>query len=341
MALRPGQRLGPIPAYIIFDSEVSYEEGELMMRAANPFTERLVMEPKPQTIWGVPHSIWFFSMGIGGALFINRALFGIELGRVFGLIVADVLSIVLISIAGLVLISDLGRPLRVLRALMNPRTSWISSGAICDFVFLILDGLWLIADLEIGGQRPLAGLAWAGDSPLGIIFQIVAGAAAFIVIIYPGMVLAYSPSIPFWNTMLIPLQFLVFAFANAVGLALIFALWVEVPPALLMTWGIAEVLLLAGALILFLAHLLNGAYSHTSAKVSVSRLIKGDLRLFFVWGALVGGLLLPLFLGLYGSLWANRGSGISLLALSGLISLAGNWFSKYAVIKAGTFAPFL
>ncbi len=312
-----------------------------MTRPANPFTGRLVMEPKPQTIWGVPHSTWFFSMGIGGALFINRALFGINLGRIFGLIVADVLSMVLISVAGLVLVSDLGRPLRVLRALMNPRTSWISIGAICDFVFLILDGLWLVADLEIGGQRPLAGLPWAGDSPLGIIFQLVAGAAAFIVIVYPGLVLAYSPSIPFWNTMLIPLQFLIFAFANAVGLALIFALWVAVPPTLLTTWRTAEVLLLAVALFLFLAHLLNGAYSHIAAKVSVNRLIKGDLRPFFVWGTLVGGLLLPLFLGIYVSLWANPGADILLLALSGLITLPGNWFSKYAVIKAGTYAPFL
>ncbi|MBI4529107.1 MAG: polysulfide reductase NrfD [Deltaproteobacteria bacterium] len=309
--------------------------------AANPFSDSLVMEPKPQTIWGVPHATWFFAMGIGGALFINRALFGMDLGRVFGLIVADVLSMILISIAGLVLISDLGKPLRVLRALMNPRTSWISIGAICDFVFLILDGLWLIADLEIGGQRPFSDLLWAGNSPLGIIFQCVAGAAAFVVIIYPGLVLASSPAIPFWNTTLIPLQFLIFAFANGVGLALISALWVEVPQSLLTVWGTAEVLLFASALILFFAHLLNGVYSQTAAQISVSRLLNGDLRPFFVWGTLVLGLLLPLCLGLYGTLWANPGPGVVLLALSALISLPGNWFSKYAVIKAGTYAPLI
>ncbi|HZD41824.1 MAG TPA: NrfD/PsrC family molybdoenzyme membrane anchor subunit, partial [Terriglobales bacterium] len=104
-----------------------------MTTAVNPFTVSLVMEPKPQTIWGVPHATWFFAMGVGGALFINRALFGIELGRVFGLMVADILSMILICAAGLVLISDLGKPFRVLRALMNPKTSWISIGAICDF----------------------------------------------------------------------------------------------------------------------------------------------------------------------------------------------------------------
>ena len=311
-----------------------------MPTAANPFTVNLVMEPRPQTFWGVPHATWFFSMGVGGALFLNRALFGIELGRVFGLIVADVLSMILICVAGTVLISDLGRPYRVLRALMNPKTSWISIGAICDFVFLILAGLWLVPELEIGGQRPFAGLPWAGNSPLGITFQVVAGVAALIVIIYPGLVLAYSPSIPFWNTMLIPLQFLVFALASALGLALVFALWLPIPPALLTLWATAEILLLVVALLLFLAHLLNGAYSHPTGRVSVDRLINGDLRPVFVWGTLAGGLLLSLLLGLWGTFWIEP-PHIVPLALSGLITIPSNWFSKYAIIRAGTYAPLM
>lgn len=312
-----------------------------MTTAENPFTVSLVMEPKPQTIWGIPHATWFFSMGVGGALFINRALFGIELGRLFGLIVADLLSMILICAAGLVLISDLGKPLRVLRALMNPKTSWISIGAICDFIFLILAGLWLIVDLDIGGQRPFEALPWAGTSPLGIAFQLGAGVAAFIVIVYPGLVLAYSPSIPFWNTMLIPLQFLIFALASALGLALVLALWVTVPPTVLVTWATAEASLLAVALLLFFAHLLNGAYSHPTGRISVNRLINGDLRLVFVWGTLIGGLFLSLLLALYGSFWAKPSPNIFLLALSGLLTLPGNWLSKYSIIKAGTYAPLL
>lgn len=311
-----------------------------MSSVVNPFTSGTwVMEPKPQNVWGVPHTSWFFAMGVGGALFINRALLGIELGRIYGMVVADLLSMILIAIGGLILISDLGKPLRVLRALLNPRTSWISIGAICDFIFLILDGLWVIADLEVGGSRPLAGLPWAGNSPLGIIFQVVAGVAAFIVIIYPGLVLAASPSIPFWNTTLIPLQFLTFAFASAAGLGLIFALWSPVPDAQLALWVNAEILLLAATLILFLAHILHGNASHTTAKVSVNRLLKGELQGSFVWGTLLVGLCLPIVLSLYASFVANPGT--ELLAIAALLTLPGNWLSKYAVIKAGTYAPFL
>lgn len=311
-----------------------------MAAVTNPFTAGTwVMEPKPQNIWGVPHTSWFFAMGVGGALFINRALFDIELGRMLGMPVADLLSIILICIGGMILIGDLGKPLRVLRALLNPRTSWISIGAIADFVFLILAGLWVVADLEWQGARPLAGLPWAGNSPLGIAFQVIAGAAAFIVIVYPGLVLAASPSIPFWNTTLIPLQFLSFAFASALGLALIFALWVAVPPDLLTAWASAEILLLAATLLLFVAHLLQGMANHTTAKASVARLVKGELQVPFVWGTLVAGLLLPLFLGLYGTFGASPAPGW--LAISALLTLPGNWLSKYTVIKAGSYAPFL
>ncbi len=313
-----------------------------MAAVNNAFTGgRWIMESKPQVIWGIPHSSWFFAMGIGGALFINRALFHIELGRIFGLIMADVLSMIFIAVGGLILIADLGKPSRLLRAVLNPRTSWISVGAICDFIFLILDGLWLLPDFELNGWRPLASLPWAGNSPLGIAFQLVAGLSAFIVIIYPGLVLAYSPSIPFWNTTLVPLEFLVFGFVSALGLAMVFTLWIPVAPSVLAALGIAEALLLLTALLFFVAHILNGIYTHTTAKASVSRLMSGELKIPFLWGTILGGLVLPLVLSLYGSLWASRTPDVFLLALAGVITLAGNWFSKYAIIKAGMYAPFL
>jgi formate-dependent nitrite reductase membrane component NrfD len=278
-------------------------------------------------------------MGVGGALFIDRALFGMELGRFYGIIIADLLSMFVIGIGGLILIADLGKPLRVMRALMNPGTSWISVGAICDFIFLVLAGLWVICDLEWGGNRPFAHLPWAGNSPLGIAFQIIAGIAAFIVIIYPGLVLAYSPSIPFWNTTLVPLQFLAFAFASALGLVPIFALWNPVPPDLLSQWRNLEIIVLAAALLFFLAHILQGAYGHATARVSVKRLMKEDLRVPFVWGTLLGGILLPLFLVVNGTSWSSGGPQLLLVALAGAITLPGNWFSKYAIIKAGMYAP--
>jgi len=310
-----------------------------MPAVTNPFTAAAwVMEPKPQNIWGLPHASWFCAMGIGGALFINRALFNIELGRIFGIALADILSLALISIGGLILIADLGKPLRVLRALMNPRTSWISVGAICDFIFLVVGGLWMAADFELAGSRPLASLPWAGNSPLGILCQIVAGVSAFIVIIYPGLALAYSPSIPFWNTTLIPLQFLSFAFASALGFALISVLWTSVPDALLLQWLTAELSLLALTALLLMAHLLNSSTSHPAAKLSVKRLLRGEIRGAFLVGTILLGFALPALFIFYGLLLSSASH--YLLLTTGAAVLIGNWFSKYAVIKAGVFAPF-
>lgn len=310
-----------------------------MPAVTNPFTAATwVMEPKAQNIWALPHASWFFAMGIGGALFINRVLFGIEMGRLFGIALADLLSLALIAIGGLILIADLGKPLRVLRALMNPRTSWISVGAICDVVFLLVGGLWILADIEWGGSRPLASLPWAGNSPLGILFQVVAGISAFVVIIYPGLVLAYSPSIPFWNTTLIPLEFLSFAFASALALGLISALWAAVPAAVLSQWLFAELFLLAASALFLIAHLLNGRTSHPAAKLSVKRLMSGELRGAFLLGTILLGLALPALFTFYGLLLGGA-SHYSILAIGAAI-LVGNWFSKYAVIKAGIYAPF-
>lgn len=312
-----------------------------MPAVANPFTAgRWVVESKPQTVWGVPHASWFFAMGVGGALFINRLVFGIELGRFYGMIVADLVSMVVIGIGGLILIADLGKPLRVLRALMNPRTSWISIGAICDFIFLTLAGLWVICDFEWGGGRPFAGLPWAGNSPLGIAFQSIAAVAAFVVIVYPGLVLAYSPSIPFWNTTLIPLEFLAFAFASALGLVPLFAVFDPAPPEFLADCANLELIVLASALLLFVAHVLQGAYGHMAARISAKRLIKEDLNLPFIWGTLIGGILLPLALVLSGDV-SDSEVQLMLLASAGVLTLIGNWFSKYAIIKAGMYAPLL
>lgn len=310
-----------------------------MATVTNPFTaDTWLMEPKPQNFWGRPHASWFFAMGIGGALFINRVLFGIELSRIFGIALADLLSIALIAIGGLILIADLGKPLRVLRALMNPRTSWISVGAICDFVFLVADGLWILADFEWAGSRPLASLPWAGNSPLGIAFQVIAGISAFVVIVYPGLVLAYSPSIPFWNTTLIPLQFLSFAFAGALGLALTSAMWTPVPYVVLSQWLTAELFLLATTALLLIAHLLNGSTSHPAAKFSVTRLMRGELRGSFLIGTVVLGLALPALFIFYGLILSSASHALMLTI--GAAVLVGNWFSKYAVIRAGVYAPF-
>ena len=118
----------------------------------NVFMDRFVLEPKVQRVWDIPHATWFTLMGVGGGIFVLARLLGVELdlGTVLGLPIADVISFAAIAVGGLILIADLGKPLRFIRAVLNPSTSWISRGAIADFVFLLAGGLLVLPDLELG-----------------------------------------------------------------------------------------------------------------------------------------------------------------------------------------------
>lgn len=307
--------------------------------AVNPFTSgRWVMGPKPQNFWGGNHATWFTFMGVGGAIFLWRVLFRSVLGTVLGMSVADVASLVIIAVGGLVLLADLGRPLQAWRVYKNPRTSWISIGFIADMTFLVFAGLLTIADLDLGGTRPLAALPWAGDGVLRAGFIAIASAAAFVVIAYPGIVMASSPSIPFWNNMLIPAQFLAFAFASAVAVELLAPLWLAIDAATLTRLAGTGAVLVAASATLLLLHVLNGRYAGSAAQVSVGRLVSGDLRAPF-YGALVLGVVLPLLALI--ALAQGAVGGATLLTVSGVSLLVGNWLAKYAVIKAGVYPPFI
>lgn len=311
------------------------------MPNGNAFNQRWIMEPKRQTVWGIPHATWFFAMGVGGALYLNRFLFGIDLGRILGMSAADILGMILISIGGLILIADLGQPLRFWKALRNPRTSWISVGAICDFIFMGAETLYVLPSLELGGARPFAALPTGDGSAIGLLLQVVAAIAAFIVIVYPGLVLASTTAIPFWNTTLIPLQFLAYAFTSALGLAVLAGVLGLSAGGLTLDTLVATGLMLAACLILIVAHLLNAANARRTALASAQILLRGDLKLSFWAGCLILGLAAPLLLVLF-ALGTGPSPTVGLaLILAGILTLPGNYFAKYCVIRAGLYAPFL
>jgi tetrathionate reductase subunit C len=302
--------------------------------SGNAFVRRFVMEAKTQNIWGVNHATWFFLMGVAGALFLNRALFGVELGRVLGMSLADVLAIVLVGIGGLILIADLGKPLRFIRALVNVRQSWISVGAICDFIFLVFGGLYILPDLTLGASRPFAGLPFGAGTALGVIFQVVAGLAALVVIVYPGFVMAKPTAIPFWNTTLIPVQFLAYAYTAATAMVfLVMGLATEAERAFA-----RQVAPVAAAitLLLLLSQVAEAYYRKRTARESAEELITGRWSLAFVGGVLGLGLVVPAAMTL---LAPNPEAGAG-GALAAVLFLAGNWLSKYTVLKAGKYAPY-
>ena len=306
-----------------------------MSHSGNVIGQRLVLAPKAQNVWGVSHAIWFWAMGIGGALYLLRFLFGVRLGAWFGLEVADLLGMVLVGGGGLILISDLGQPLRFWRALARPTTSWISVGALADFVFLVCEVLVLLPELEIGGSHPLGSLPLGPGSALGLILQVLAAIAAFVVIIYPGLVLAASPSIPFWNNALVPLQFLSFAFATGAGLGFGVLSLSGATAAMVGRLVLIAMASLAITMLFVVGHLLAAHMQRSTARASVRLLVRGSLSTM-AWSGLLLGLVVPL---LVVGLALAGGSSLGWLALSGLLVCAGNLIFKLVVLKAGLYPP--
>jgi formate-dependent nitrite reductase membrane component NrfD len=269
------------------------------LRPQNAFMDRFDLEPKVQRVWDVPHATWFTLMGVGGGLFLLSRLLGVtlDLGRVLGLPLVDLLSFLAIAIGGLILIADLGKPFRFWRAVLNVRTSWISWGAISDAVFLVCGGVLVIPDLEITGARPFGSLPWDAEASTawGRALEIVAGAAAVVVMFYAGAVLAKPRAIPYWHSAAIPLQFLLSAASLSMATIMLLAVLngAEVTDAELWWFVAFGVATLATVLI----HL-SSSRERPGKRESLERLLRGRYRAAFLGGVLLSGSLVPLVLAL-------------------------------------------
>jgi formate-dependent nitrite reductase membrane component NrfD len=304
----------------------------------NVFMDRFVLEPKVQRVWDIPHATWFTLMGVGGGVFVLARLLGVEdeLGTLLGIPIADVISFVAIAVGGLILIADLGRPLRFVRAVLNPGTSWISRGAIADFVFLIAGGLLVLPDLELGSAQPFAGLPWdAGASDgFGRVLEIVALAAAVVVMFYAGQVLAEPRAIPYWHSPLIPAQFLLSSLATSLALVMILETTNDEPIPAGQCWLLAG--LLAALLVAIVVHLRTNADRPGKAE-SIERLTQGIHRSAFLGGVVGLGTLLPLVLAVIAAAAGGTRDAVGVVAF--VCTVPAGFFLRLLTLRVGIFPP--
>ena len=162
------------------------------------------------------------------------------------------------------------------------------------------------------------------------VFGILSGILAFLTAVYTGLLLGASP-IPFWNTPILPVLFLVSCVSTgiaAIVLTTVHILGLNIYPEiaffLLQTDGFIIVLEM-----ILLALYLYGMNLETAAKTSVSTIIRGRLAGSF-WIGLVGfGLLVPLI-----SEWAG-----SWTLLPTVCTLAGGYLLRSIVVSAGVKIP--
>lgn len=304
----------------------------------NVFMDQFTLEPRTQRVWDLNHAVWFTLMGLGGGVFLAGRILNLtdDLGHWLGIPVVDIVSFVAIAVGGLILIADLGRPLQFWRAFANIRTSWISWGAWSDLIFLTVAGLLVLPALNVGGSRPFDGLGWDpdGGDGAGLTLEIVAGIAAVVVMTYAGAVLARPRSIPYWNSVAVPLQFLLSSAAMSVAVVLVLLVVADEP----VTAG--QMALLGGLSTALLASVAFHLTTRTEApgkKESLDRLLRGRHRPVFVGAVVAAGTAVPALLGFIGAAAAGARDALSVASL--VLLVPGGFLLRLITLRVGIYPP--
>lgn len=279
-------------------------------------------KPTPQAEWieGGGKLIWLalFFTETGAGLYFVSLYFGNLLGMFLGWLVC-------LFLGGGSFLVHMGHPLRAFRAVLKPRTSWISRGVI----FLSAFGALGILNLFLGYIQP--------DREF-IVLKIVMGLLCILVAIYAGMLMSYVRAIPLWNTGLLPISYVVAGLWSGSEILLGIHLLTGAPLEQIETW--IRVLLPSFALILIL-YLVSITSASPIGWMSVKRIVAGDLSLPFYFGAVVVGLLFPVGVVLC-SVHAGISSVSPAILLSAILGgLVGDLTVRYCILKGGLYSPLI
>jgi len=252
--------------------------------------------------------------GFGSALMLGSALINYTQGIVLGLL--------LVGVGVLFLFFHLGNRFRCWRVIARLKNSWISRGAFFAGGLMFFGVLSLLAD---SGALDLAAQA-------GIIIF------ALLTILYSGFLLASMTPIPFWNTPLTPVLFLLHSATTGTAILLFMRGYYSVET--IGSGVVGLLLLLTGAtLLLTIIHVMVMSSSTNAARESVRLLLKDGLKLSFVGGAVVLGLIVPLIL--FGYLYFYIGQTtqnlLIILAAAVVSRIIGDYTFRSSILHAGVF----
>lgn len=281
---------------------------------------------RPQREWGEGRGLFLvighFVVGIAAGAW----LFSLVFSQPAGLLAAFGLA----ALGGIAHLGFLGKPDRFWRMATRARTSWISRGFIGLSLFLVGATLYLVPVY-------LPGTLWSADSPLVAAGYVMALVGMLVLMGYMGFVYTSAKAIPFWNSPLHPALYVAYALRGGVA-ALFVTAWTggagtELPPVLLPLWGGITALV-----ILFFALEIHGALTsgNAAARRSVHDLLTGRVAAYFYGGTLALGLFVPAYI-MYTGLSGPLSTGA--MALLGVTSAIGDFFMKYATIRAGVRLP--
>ncbi|MDO8692255.1 MAG: DmsC/YnfH family molybdoenzyme membrane anchor subunit [Dehalococcoidia bacterium] len=279
---------------------------------------------RPQRQWAQGRGLLLitahFLSGVGAGAWAVAAVLGFQPGLFVGLVA--------VLLGGIAHLAFLGRPDRFYRIITRVQSSWISRGLAGISIFTVFAVLYLIL-ISTSGRDGLWQQVTLYLSLLGAVW----------IAVYKGFVWASSRGIPFWNSALLPAVFFIYAFRGGVAtlfVSLFFAsqsAGVALPEVeLIKLWlGVSSAALV-------LVYLLIMPSTGIAAGRSVSELVGGRLSLVFYIGAVFLGLVVPIGIGAFGY---STNLSLPLLAIVGVSSLVGDFYTIFCIARAGIYRPLL
>jgi formate-dependent nitrite reductase membrane component NrfD len=300
-------------------------------------THEWMVKPMRQTEWidGKGMLVWLAEVfsALGSGLFLVSLFVGSWWGAFFGWIMIVLFKLPLH-------LFYLGKPLRFWRAIppfTNAwKTSWFARGMFFTLVFTVLGAIQLVLSYLLKHDV----LAASAVSPVNVVnwvMMILAGIFVVMTGVYAGFAMSYCKSVPFWNTGLLPIVFLIMGIAD--GLALVTG--VGRVTGGLNTNGIesaSRIVLIVNA-VLIMTYLINASYQSRTAELSVRELIVGRMAVVFWAGIVFLGITVPLVISIVSLFVGEIAMPVLVVAIA--CHTIGAFSLKYGVLKVGIYRPIL
>lgn len=272
-----------------------------------------------QTEWidkrGIFLWIAFYAGGLGGGLYLVSLFFN----SLWGMFIS---WLIIAVIKGGAHLMYLGRPARFWRIITRPQTSWLARGFIFVMLFVSFGAIQMILS------------RWAPGTAAEIVFKVLAGITAFGVAVYTGIILKNVKGVPFWNSLLLPVLFVICGILGGFGLSVVIALNSGGTSLAAAETG-SRWLLIANALLIVI-YLWRASRRESIGKQSVLEQISGESAPFFWTGVVLLGIVIPLSIAISG-LIAEVPSALLLTGVT--CEIIGGLALRYCVLKAGAYKP--
>jgi len=226
----------------------------------------------------------------------------------------------------------LGKAERFWRAMFNWKTSWISRGFIFNAFFT---GFGFLYALGISADIPVL-----SNAPIKNSLKYLSAVSAVFFAAYPGFMLSIVKAIPFWRSILEPVLFFIQAVMGGIALNIICAHFIPMETTIINNMIQLNLLLTLVVLLLVMAALIIKALHGGAEKISVEFLLNSGFSSLFIYGAVIAGLIMPVFILLAGIIMPLEYEKYRYIyQLIMLMELCGIYITKYSILKAGAYSP--